>query len=162
MYLLDANVLIDANRDYYPIDRVPEFWIWLLEMGKAGHIKIPEEIYEEIAAGNDELAKWAKLSETEDALMLDEEVDVGLVNHVVSNGYAADLTDQEIATLGRDPFLTAYAIAAPNDRIVVTTEGSRPSKRRQNRKVPDVCRDLGARSINTFQLVRVLDFRTKK
>ena len=23
LYLLDANVLIDANRDYYPLDRVP-------------------------------------------------------------------------------------------------------------------------------------------
>ena len=29
LYLLDANVLIDANRDYYPIHRVPEFWDWL-------------------------------------------------------------------------------------------------------------------------------------
>ena len=33
LYLLDANVLIDANRDYYPVARVPEFWDWLLEMG---------------------------------------------------------------------------------------------------------------------------------
>ncbi len=31
LYLLDANVLIDADRDYYPIDRVPEFWDWILE-----------------------------------------------------------------------------------------------------------------------------------
>jgi len=34
LYLLDACVLIDANRDYYPIARVPEFWEWLLEMGR--------------------------------------------------------------------------------------------------------------------------------
>ena len=26
LYLLDANVLIDASRYYYPIQRVPEFW----------------------------------------------------------------------------------------------------------------------------------------
>ena len=36
LYLLDANVLIDANRDYYPIERVPEFWEWLAEMGRLG------------------------------------------------------------------------------------------------------------------------------
>ena len=48
LYLLDANVLIDANRDYYPIARVPEFWDWLLEMGRLGRIKIPLEIYEEV------------------------------------------------------------------------------------------------------------------
>jgi hypothetical protein len=26
LYLLDANALIDAHRDYYRIGRVPEFW----------------------------------------------------------------------------------------------------------------------------------------
>jgi len=30
LYLLDANVLIAANRDYYPLGRVPEFWDWLV------------------------------------------------------------------------------------------------------------------------------------
>lgn len=30
LHILDANILIDANRDYYPMDRVPEFWEWLL------------------------------------------------------------------------------------------------------------------------------------
>ena len=50
LYLLDANVLIDANRDYYPIERVPEFWDWLVEMGELGRVKIPLEIYEEIVS----------------------------------------------------------------------------------------------------------------
>lgn len=36
LYLLDANVLIDANRDYYPISRVPEFWDWLVHLGHRG------------------------------------------------------------------------------------------------------------------------------
>ena len=36
LYLLDSNVLIDANRDYYPIERVPEFWDWLVAMGELG------------------------------------------------------------------------------------------------------------------------------
>ena len=48
LYLLDANVLIDANRDYYPIGRVPEFWDWLAAMGDLGRVKIPQETYEEI------------------------------------------------------------------------------------------------------------------
>jgi hypothetical protein len=30
IYLLDANILITASRNYYPIDRVPEFWEWLV------------------------------------------------------------------------------------------------------------------------------------
>ena len=29
LFLIDANVLIRAHEDYYPIDRVPQFWRWL-------------------------------------------------------------------------------------------------------------------------------------
>ena len=41
-FLLDANVLIDANRDYYPIERIPEFWDWLAYQGRQGNVKIPD------------------------------------------------------------------------------------------------------------------------
>ena len=33
LYLLDASVLITAYNSYYPIDRVPEYWEWLVHMG---------------------------------------------------------------------------------------------------------------------------------
>ena len=46
LYILDANVLIDANRDYYPIQRIPEFWEWLVHVGQSTAVKIPIEIYE--------------------------------------------------------------------------------------------------------------------
>jgi len=46
VYLLDANVLIDANRDYYPLERVPEFWDWLEFQGGLGRVKLPLEVYE--------------------------------------------------------------------------------------------------------------------
>ena len=38
LYLLDANTLIDAKRDYYPISRGPEFWDWIIYQGKQGKI----------------------------------------------------------------------------------------------------------------------------
>ena len=41
LYLLDANVLIDAQRDYYPFEMVPEFWDWLVHMARQGTIKVP-------------------------------------------------------------------------------------------------------------------------
>ena len=100
LYLLDANVLIDANRDYYPIERVPEFWDWLVEMGELGRVKIPLEIYEEIVlpppppSRPDVLVNW--LTNHRDALLLEEQVRVDLVAHVTEQGYAGDLTDDEI------------------------------------------------------------------
>ena len=159
LYLLDANVPIDANRDYYPIDRVPEFWEWLLKLGDAGQVKIPQEIHEEIVSGTDAVAQWVR--EHADAVRLDEEVSPGMVIQVIEQGYAADLSDDEIENVGRDPFLIAYALADPNSRVVVSNEVSRPSRQRGNRHVPDVCHTLGIHCVNTFALIRKLDFRTR-
>ena len=162
LYLLDANVLIDAHRDYYPIERVPEFWEWLSEMGELGRIKAPQEIYEEVVLPKpsrpDRLLKW--LEEHRDALVLSEQAEVAVVSNVTAAGYADDLTDEEIERVGRDPFLIAYALAEVQNRCVVTTERSKPTRVRANRHIPDVCNDLSVRWCDTFALIRELDFRT--
>lgn len=165
LYLLDANVLIDANRDYYPIARVPEFWEWLEHNGAEGHIKLPPEIHEEIKAGKknnkpDELAKWAKGVDLREALLLKEEADPAIVRRVVEEGYAPDLSEDELEKPGRDPFLIAYALLDLGERCVVTTEASKPKRKRANRHIPDVCKALEIPCCNTFQMLRELDFRT--
>lgn len=160
IYLLDANVLIDANRDYYPIGRVDEFWEWLVYQGEQGALKIPIDIYEEVKAGTDALADWVKDAATEAAIKLDEEVNIDLVRKVTEEGYAPDLSDIEIEGVGRDPLFIAYALKDPAGRTVVTTEGTKPSAQRHNKKIPDVCKHFGIQSINTYQLTRLLDFRT--
>jgi len=161
LYLLDANVLIDANRDYYPMERIPEFWEWLENVGKNGNAAVPLEVHEEISDGHDAIAKWVKRDSIKSALLFQEEVDVSLVSYVIDQGYASDLTDDEVAVIGRDPFLIAYALKDVDARCVVTTEVSKPKKRRANRHLPDVCRDMGVRCFNTFQFVRALNFSTK-
>ena len=162
LYLLDANVLIDANRDYYLIERVPEFWDWLVEMGGLGRVKVPQEIFEEIAIPKpsqpDVLVDW--LVDNQGELLLDEMVVVELVAYVTDEGYASDLTDDEIEKVGRDPFLIAYALVDVQSRCVITNEQSRPSRTRANRHIPDVCRDLDVLCKDTFALIRDLDFRT--
>jgi hypothetical protein len=163
LYLLDANVLITANSNYYPLDQVPEFWGWVHHQATSTHIKIPREIMEEVKAGrkdDDPLLDWISDTEIEAALLLGETVDVALVQHVVSTGYAADLSDDEIEKIGRDPFLIAYALADPTGRTVVTTEVSRPSTQRANRKIPDVCQVLGALCCGPFALNKALGFKT--
>lgn len=160
LYLLDANVLIDAQRDYYPIDRVPQFWEWLVNVSDHGQVKIPIEIFEEVKDGKDALADWMRESNNKNALMLDEDVDVNLLQRTINEGYAPDLTDVESIKIGRDPFLIAYALAAPDQRVIVTTENSKPKQQRANRHLPDVCQTMGIKCINSFELLRRLDFRT--
>lgn len=160
LYLLDANVLIDANRDYYPLERVPEFWNWLHHAAAAGNLKVPREIYDEITAGNGDLVDWLKQSYIKQNLIFDEDPEPDLVDRVVSRGYAADLSDLEVNKLGRDPFLIAYALAKPDERWVITNEASKPNRQRANRHIPDVCKTLHVNCDNTFALIRMLDFHT--
>ena len=72
---------------------------------------------------------------------------------VITEGYAPDLNDIEIESLGRDPFLVAAALGG-FERIAVSREVSARSKRRHNRKVPDVCRAFSILCINKLKLRR--------
>ena len=160
LYLLDANVLIEAKNLYYQFGRVDQYWDWLVSHAKKGNLKIPIEIFEEInrqSQNPDQLTIWARQHQAE--LILDEEVHIPHLQDVVTNGYAADLTDVEIENIGRDPFLIAYALSEVANRTVVTTE-VRSNKQRQNKKIPNVCDDFGINCCNQFQFLRFLDFRT--
>lgn len=142
------------------LDRVPEFWEWLLHMGAANRVKIPLEIVEEIVSGTDDLAEWLSDREHRDALQLDEEIDVSALQKIIAQGYAPDLTDDDIEKIGRDPFLIAYAMIDTTNRCVVTAEVSKPSATRSNRRVPDVCRSMNITWMNGSELVRKLNFST--
>lgn len=158
MHLLDANVLITAHNLYYPIDRFPEFWDWLVYMGEAGEIKVPVEILEEITDGS-EIGRWLSEAYNYSLLRLDEDVEPALVQAVIEK-YAPDLNDAEIIEIGRDPFLIAYAMAHPAERTVVTVEASKPTAKRANRRIPDVCKDLDVRWCNSFEMMTALNFTT--
>lgn len=160
LYLLDANVLITANNSYYSIDRVPEFWDWLIHVGTQESAKLPVEIFEEIKGGKDALSAWIKDAENKNALLFTEQVDVALVSRVTDEGYANDLSDDEVEQLGRDPFLIAYALAAPHERCIVTTEVSKPARKRANRHIPDVCFSMGVKCVDSFAFFRDLNFST--
>lgn len=124
----------------------------------------PIENFEEIKDGpkdanRDLLFAWIQQDHNREALILDEEADLALVQKAVTEGYAPDLTDDEIEQLGRDPFLLAYAMTNA-DRCVVTVEVSKPFRKRQNRHLPDVCKSLGVTWCDPFTLNRALGFRT--
>lgn len=134
-------------------------------MGKEGHVKIPLENFEEIREGpnnteKDLLYGWIQDLDVTNAILLNESVDDDLVQGAIIKGYAPDLTDTELEQLGRDPFLVAYAMVSPTERVVVTSEVSKPSKLRQNRRLPDVCTSLGITCHDPFYLNRTLGFKT--
>src|SRR5882757_4878070 len=151
--------MIRAHEDYYPIDRIPQFWAWLVALGESGDVKVPYEIYGEIAVSKGPLHDWLTDPGTSKAMLLDQRTDPNHLNQVLAGGYAPDLNDSEIEEIGQDPFLIAYALAKPDDRTIVTKEVSAPSKQRANRRVPDVCKTFGIRCINDFEFYRELNFK---
>ena len=88
---------------YYPLDGVPEFWEWIDHQATNGRIKLPVEVLDEVLAGSkkeDPLLDW--MTAHKDVLRLKEKVDPSLVNKVVTEGYAPDLTDDELIEIGQD------------------------------------------------------------
>ncbi len=160
IFLLDADTLIRADSTYYPFRRFPVFWDWLRHNGDAGHVKVPLEQYEEVVVGRGELVDWLQVEETKEALLFQEDADPALVAAVTMNGYAPDLDEADQEKVGRDPFLIAYGCVEPDNRVVVTFEVSKPTTRRANRKITDVCNDLGVECRTLFDVIEALDFTT--
>ncbi len=155
MYVLDADVIIRANQEYYPIDRFPEFWDWLAHHAREDRIKMPREIYNELTPTDSNLKAWLK--DNRKAILLNDDTHLEHVSDILDL-YAPDLTEAELEQIGQDPFLIASAKA--NGGVVVTKEKSRRGRVRGNRHIPDVCRDAGVRCIDDHMLIRELDFRT--
>jgi hypothetical protein len=59
IYLLDANIFIQAKNLHYGLDFCPAFWDWLVVNNEAGKVFSIEKVGDEIEAGADELADWA-------------------------------------------------------------------------------------------------------
>ena len=158
LYLLDANILILAQNTYYEFGRVNQYWDWIKFQAAEGKVKIPKQILQEVAEKNDFVANWTK--EYRSDLILDDQVDSILLDRVITEGYAHDLTDEEIEQVGKDPFLIVYALKNPEERIVVTAEKHSTKLKRHKRRIPNVCDDLGIMHCDQWKLGRDLDFRT--
>ncbi len=60
MYLVDANVLIEAKNRYYAFDIAPGFWAWLDRAHDQSLACSIDAVRDELLDGNDELADWAR------------------------------------------------------------------------------------------------------
>ena len=165
LYLLDANVLIEANGDYYPQDRIPQFWLWLARMAQRDIVKAPPVILDEITPNESDEPFTGWFNQNRRDLQFDEPPSSSMLNRVFLEGYGfaqnADLRQSALAR--NDAQLISYALTDPAARKVVTMEARQSPHETlplpRNRKIPLVCRLLGIPCINTFELIRELDFR---
>ena len=158
MFIVDANVLITANKWYYEFGRVDEYWEWLLYHSEIQNVKVPLEVIGEIETGDDKLSEW--VSSFKETLILNESVDTLLLKQVYQEGYGPSLSSAERTTIGADAYLISYALSQLDVRTVVTLE-TKNNKVRQNRSIPSVCEDLGVNCCDPFEFGRRLNFSTR-
>ena len=90
VYLLDANVFIEAKNRHYGFDFCPAFWEWLVERNRDGKVASIEKVAEELHKGADELKDWAK--ERGDSFFLKPDATVMTALPPLATGRAATIT----------------------------------------------------------------------
>jgi len=151
MYLLDANVFMQAKNLHYGLDFCPAFWDWLIKNNKNKHVFSIEKVADEIEAGGDELAVWAKQRGDNFFLKPDASIIPKLTlvsNWVSSQNYepAAVNTFLQLA----DYYIVAYALA--HSYTVVTHEIISTSIKKV--KIPNVCIELGVKCMTPYEMLR--------
>ena len=160
VFVLDANVFIEAARRYYAFDLVPAFWENLIRHAANGRIKSIDRIKSELERGNDELAEWVSgpfahaFASTEGQDFIEAYRDV--MKWVNGQSQFLPVAKAEFAS-GADGWLVAYAMV--KSRIVVTHEVVAADARRRV-PIPNVCQMFGLPPcVDTFQTLRELGVR---
>lgn len=151
-YLLDANIFIEANRRHYGMDFCPAFWEWLDVANASGHVFSIEKVANELRAGTDGLAEWAR--DRSDTLFLPPDGPM-----MTSLGLLAEWAKGQNYRPGAvglfledaDYYLVGHAHA--HGHIVVTHEV--PSDGVKAVKIPNACVGMKVRYMSPFEMLRL-------
>ena len=154
MYLLDANIFIQAKNYHYAFDVVPGFWRWLERAHGIGIAGSVERVREELLAGQDELADWAR---THPSFFQPIDDDTAACFRPLSKWASSAPAGYKSAALSEfssdaaDFLLVAHALA--HRHVVVTHEVPSPNSSRRV-KIPDACKALGVEWESPFAMLR--------
>ncbi|MDR1295128.1 MAG: DUF4411 family protein [Bifidobacteriaceae bacterium] len=154
MYILDANVFIQAHRAHYGLDFVPGFWDWLDRAHKLGMLASLDSVKKELDAGEDALATWEQ-SRGVMFLRMDPAAAPSLSwlaswAKSPSNGY----TPAAVADFLRSADYQLVAYAHAHGHTVVTHEKAANPGAKKKIKIPDACASLQVPFLNPFTMLR--------
>lgn len=158
MYLLDANVFMEASRFYYSFDIAPGFWKWLADPVRVGKIASIKAIRDEITAGSGDLVTWAHslppsfwVSETPAVASEMKRLAAWVTGPSHYTTYA-------ISEFLASPDLKLVAFSKVVGATLVTREKSEPNSKRRV-KIPDACKVVGVTCVDPFTMYRNLGLR---
>jgi Domain of unknown function (DUF4411) len=159
VFVLDANVFIQAHRRYYAFDLAPKFWTGLVQHAEGGQVESIDRVKSELEKGKDELAAWAGGDFASAFASTDEESVIraygNIMNWVSQQGQFSDAAKAEFAQ-GADGWLVAYAQA--KGHVVVTHEVLDLNVRKRV-PIPNICQALRVAWVDTFAMMRELGLR---
>lgn len=161
IYALDANVFIQAARQYYAFDLAPGFWAGLTQNVVNGHISSIDRINNELL--NDDIRDWIdNQNGFPDAFVSTNSPEIiacygEIIRWVAQQAQFLDSAKTEFAS-GADGWLVAYARV--NNLTLVTQEVFDPNIRRRV-PIPNVCRRFSVLYVNTFDMNRALGIQLR-
>ncbi|MGP5290038.1 DUF4411 family protein [Brachybacterium tyrofermentans] len=152
MYLVDANILIEAKNRYYAFDIAPGFWEWLDRAHRQGVTCSIDSVRDELLRGDDELTGWAA-AHRDFFRPLDQRTTThfgALTAWVTAQGYRPSAIN---AFTGKDADFQLIAFAVEHGFTVATHERPKPNARKRV-LIPDVCVAMGVPTVDTFDMMR--------
>ena len=151
VYLLDANIFIQAKNLHYGMDFVLLFGTGLIKNNSKQKLFSIEKVCDELKAVEDNLSKWAKERGTQFFLKPDESVLTALVevSHWI-NEQDYEEGAKNIFLQGADYYLIAHAKS--KKYTVVTHEAIAKTKKKI--KIPNVCIGLQIKYMTVYEMLR--------
>lgn len=154
MYLLDANIFIQAKNFYYSFDICPGFWDWMDQVCPDGEVKSIRKVCDELCDGTDDLADWIKDRKRDGRFLENDDEETQRAFREVAafvQGGRYKQTAKNRFLEKADPWLVAKARML--GAVVVTHEVPAPDA--LNRvPLPNICEEFGVEVIDTYDLLR--------
>lgn len=160
VYVVDSNFFIEAHRVSYPLDIANSFWSKVRQLANDGKIISIDKVKDEIYDRNDALEFWCQNNLPNDFFKDSSEV-LKEYSEVVgwaiswSNHYLPKALNEFLEADEADAFIIAYALADPQNRIIVTQEYSQPEMKKRI-KIPEPCIALGVQFVTAMNMFRQL------
>jgi hypothetical protein len=162
IYVLDANVFVQAHRRHYAFEICPGFWDFAIHHHQTTRIISIDRVRDEIAAGDaDALETWVRRTapRTLFASTADPKVTasfMAMVRWVQTQQQFKREAKEQFAQVA-DGWLVAYA-KTHDHHIVVTHEEFSPDAKKRV-PLPNVCRQFGVEYIDPFTMLKTLKAR---
>ncbi len=159
VFVLDANVFIEAERRYYAFDLAPKFWNSLIQHAETGQIRTIDRIQWELERGKDQLSDWVKrdFSRGIESTNEDDVIESyrSVMTWVQGQAQFSSAAKADFAR-GADGWLVAYS--SERKCVIVTHEVFAPDAKRKVH-IPNVCQQFNIQFVDTFEMLRRLGVR---